>query len=318
MIAFVFTFVFAQENPAPNATDLKPRPAEMAPRATSSLLLGIAQAGERVVAVGDRGVILISRDGLKWQQLPSPVHATLTAVSFADAQTGWVVGHDATILHTRDGGQTWSLQQFQPEGSKPLLGVLALDAQRAYAVGAYGLFLATTDGGASWSPVDAPALLEDGRHLNALIRLGNGELFVAGETGLVGVSADGAEWKRLTLPYEGSLFGALPRGDKGALVFGLRGNVYASDDVRGGQWVKVETQTVQSMFGGAALPSGEIVLVGADGEILLLSAAGVIRKARGPKDEHSFGSGTLSGVLPRNGELLLVGETGISRLKPGP
>jgi len=160
-------------------------------------------------------------------------------------------------------------------------------------------------------------MLEDGLHLNALIRLGNGELFVAGETGLLGVSADGTEWKRLTLPYEGSLFGALPRGDKGALVFGLRGNVYASDDVRGGKWVKVETQTVQSMFGGAALPSGEIVLVGADGEILLLSAAGVIRKARGPKDEHSLGSGTLSGVLPRNGELLLVGETGISRLKPG-
>ena len=304
--------------PAPNAKDLQPRPAEMAPRAAKSLLLGLARAGERLVAVGDRGVILVSGDGLKWDQVASPVHATLTAVSFADDKIGWAVGHDASILYTQDGGQNWALQQYMPEGNKPLLGVLALDAQRAWAVGAYGLFLATADGGKTWSPVDAPTMLEDGLHLNALIRLGNSELFVAGETGLLGVSADGTEWKRLTLPYEGSLFGALPRGDKGALVFGLRGNVYASDDVRGGQWTKVETQTVQSMFGGAALPSGETVLVGADGEILLIDVKGAVRKARGPKDEHSLGSGTLSGVLPRNGDLLVVGETGVNTVKPGP
>jgi photosystem II stability/assembly factor-like uncharacterized protein len=309
----------AQDTPAPaqtaaHAKDLQPRPAEIAPRAASSLLLAIAQASGRLVAVGDRGVILLSDDGAKWEQVASPVHATLTAVSFADAQHGWAVGHDAAILHTADGGKTWALQHFAPAESKPLLSVLALDAQRAYATGAYGLFLGTTDGGASWAPVDAPALVEEGLHLNALIRLNNGALFLAGETGMVAVSADGVQWHRLKIPYEGSLFGALARGEKGALVFGLRGNVYASDDVHSNQWTKVDTKTVQSMFGGALLPSGEAALVGADGEILLVDPAGAVRKARDAKDEHSFGSGTLSGVIPRGDLLLVVGELGASRI----
>lgn len=311
----------AQDAPAPapgaaHARDLQPRPAEIAPRAATSLLLAIAQADGRLVAVGDRGVILVSDDGAKWDQVPAPVHATLTAVSFADAQHGWAVGHDATILHTADGGRTWRLQHFAPAENKPLLSVLALDAQKAYATGAYGLFLGTDDGGATWAPVEATALVEEGLHLNALIRLNHGALFLAGETGMVAVSADGREWKRLKIPYEGSLFGALPRGDKGALVFGLRGNVYASDDVHGNRWTKIETGTVQSMFGGALLPSGEAALVGADGEMLLVDAAGAVRKARAPKDEHSLGSGTLSGVLPRGNALLVVGESGVSSVTP--
>ena len=314
---FGLSATHAQDAPPSNARDLQPRPAEMAPHASRGLLLAIARAGERLVAVGDRGVILISGDGHQWQQVASPVHATLTAVSFADAQHGWAVGHDAAILHTADGGATWALQQFKPGDNKPLLNVLALDAQHAYATGAYGLFLATADGGATWSPVDAPAMLEDGLHLNTLIRLGNGELFLAGETGLLGVSKDGTDWKRLTLPYEGSLFGALPRGDKGALVFGLRGNVYASNDVRGNRWTRIDTQTVQSMFGGALLPSGDAALVGADGEILLISPAGAVKRGRGAGDERSLGSGTLSGVLPIDGELLVVGEAGVSTVKPG-
>jgi photosystem II stability/assembly factor-like uncharacterized protein len=318
-LALVVTAALAQDAPIPAAgaaaRDRLPRPAEMAPRATTTLLLGIARADGRLVVVGDRGIILTSGDGAKWEQVASPVHATLTAVSFVDAQHGWIVGHDATILHTADGGRTWALQNFRPEDNKPLLGVLGLDAQRAYAIGAYGLFLATADGGKTWSQVDAPELLADGLHANAMIRLGNGQLFVAGETGLLGLSPDGASWQRLKLPYEGSLFGALPRGEKGALVFGLRGNVYASDDVAAGKWTRVDTQTLQSMFGGALLPDGAAVLVGADGEVLRVDANGSAEKVRGAAGEHS--SGTLAGVLPLDGgALLVVGENGVGTLKP--
>lgn len=301
----------AQDSPAPSAKDLQPRPAELAPLAAKSLLLAVTRADGRYVAVGDRGVIVTSADGNAWEQVPAPVHAALTAVAFADAQQGWAAGHDAAILHTADGGKTWQLQHFAPQLNKPVLSLLALDAQRIFAAGAYGLFLATADGGKTWAQIEAPELLEDGLHLNSIIRLGNGELFVAGETGLVAVSADGAAWKRLKLPYEGSLFGALPRGAKGALVFGLRGNVLYTDDVRAGKWTRVETGTVQSMFAGALLPNGDAALVGADGEILRVTPAGKVSAMRG-RSEQQLGSGTLAGVLVRDSNLLAVGENGVA------
>lgn len=300
--------------PAANPNDLKPRAAEMAPLAAKALILGLAAAGDRLVAVGDRGIILNSVNATDWEQVNCPVQAALTAVSFADANNGWAVGHDATVLHTADGGKTWQLQNYNPADHKPLLSVLALDAQHAIATGAYGLFLQTADGGKSWTNVDAPALIADGPHLNAIIKLKDGSLFIAGEAGLLGASADGKSWQKLKLPYEGSMFGALPRGDKGALVFGLRGNVFTTDDVRGNKWARIDTKTTQSMFGGAILPDGTIALAGADGEVLMIDKAGNIKKGRaGARDTRSLGSGTLSGVLSWKDGVLVAGEAGVAR-----
>jgi photosystem II stability/assembly factor-like uncharacterized protein len=300
---------WSQEGDA--VTPVKPRPAEIARLSANNLLLGVTCAGDTLVAVGDRGNILLSTDGKTWKQVTVPVNVTLTAVAFADARNGWAVGHDATILHTVDGGQNWTLQQFKPEKGEPLLNVMAVDARHAFAVGAYGMFLQTADGGATWTEVVAPAIRDDGLHLNSLLRLGDGSLFLVGETGLAGISPDnGTTWERLTVPYEGSLFGALPRGDKGALVFGLRGNVLISDDVRAGTWTPVDIGSVQSMFGGAVLPDGRSVLVGADGVIVYISPDGTAQRA-------PPASGSLSGVVALAGHLQFVGETGVGRMAIG-
>ena len=39
-----------------------------------------------------------------------PVSADLTALHFANAQQGWAVGHEGVVLHTPDGGASWTLQ----------------------------------------------------------------------------------------------------------------------------------------------------------------------------------------------------------------
>lgn len=291
------------------ATPVKPMPAEIMPLAAKSLLLDVVNTGERLVAVGDRGDIVASLDGEKWAQVNVPVRSPLTAVAFADAKNGWAVGHDAAILGTKDGGRTWTLQNFEPELEKPFLDVLFLDAQRGFAVGAYGLFYTTADGGGSWTEVTTP-IRDDELHFNAIVRLNNGELFIAGEQGMLAVSSDtGATWTKLTSPYDASLFGALPRGEKGAVIFGLRGNVYLVDDVHAGNWRKVEGGTVASMFGGTVLKDGGIALVGLNGIILVADAGGGnVKLLQTP-------AGTsLSAAVPLDGGLLTVGESGAQRV----
>lgn len=107
-----------------------PLPALASAKAHRSLLLDVARAGTRLVAVGERGHIVFSDDqGVTWQQAASPTRALLTAVYFANAKQGWAVGHDATVLATADGGSTWQLQYHQQfvGGGDPTAGDMTED-----------------------------------------------------------------------------------------------------------------------------------------------------------------------------------------------
>jgi len=79
------------------------------PLADRSLLLDIVAVDDRLVAVGERGHILVSTD-TGWEQSRVPTRQMLTAVHFVDARRGWAVGHDGLILMTSNGGLEWSRQ----------------------------------------------------------------------------------------------------------------------------------------------------------------------------------------------------------------
>ena len=118
------------DHPAAAALDRLDRPAALEPAAVHSLMLGVARAGDRLVAVGERGHVLLSDDaGNSWRQAKSvPSQTLLTAVAFADPQRGWAVGHDELILHTADGGETWATQHYAPAAEQPLLDLWFTDA----------------------------------------------------------------------------------------------------------------------------------------------------------------------------------------------
>lgn len=91
--------------------DLLDLPARMDPRSLHSLLLDITVAGNRLVAVGEKGNILYSdNQGKDWKQAQVPVQVTLTATHFPTPKLGWAVGHDGVILHSNDSGETWHKQ----------------------------------------------------------------------------------------------------------------------------------------------------------------------------------------------------------------
>ncbi|HEX4895476.1 MAG TPA: YCF48-related protein [Solimonas sp.] len=296
------------EAPAAPAVPVKAMDSEIMPLTPKGLLLDVTNTGKRLIAVGDRGGIIASVNGQDWVQVKAPVRSVLTALSFADENNGWAVGHDATILATTDGGRTWKLQNFQPELEKPFLDVLFVDASKGFAVGAYGLFYQTIDGGQNWAEVSSP-IREEELHFNGIARLANGDLFIAGEQGMLAVSADGgATWTKVTSPYESSLFGVQPFGEKGALIYGLRGNAYVTQDARGGEWTKLETNSVASIFGGLSLEDGGYALVGLNGVIFLVDGSGAVRSLQTP-------TGTpLSAAVAFGNGLLAVGESGVQRV----
>lgn len=322
-------------------------PAYMAPKVTSSMLLDGHRAGDRMVVVGEHGHILVSDDdGQAWKQVSSPTRSALTGVAFSSATHGFAVGHDAVILRTVDGGQSWERVYFDPQYQTPLLDVWTPSPQRAIAVGAYGLFLETTDGGDNWEQVsfsseplpvageeaEEEEASDDGAaenpgedddwddeefaedyHLNQIASAPDGTLYIAGEAGNFYRSEDqGKSWYRLDVPYEGSFFCALPLGDSSVLALGMRGNLFRSDD-RGVTFAPVETGV------DALLTSG---YQAADQRVLLAGLAGVVlESADGGRTFTLYRQSNRKGAmqaLPTGADgTLLIGEAGVARLTRG-
>lgn len=285
------------------------RPSTASPLSSKVLLTDSTLAGQRIVAVGTRGHIVYSDDqGKSFSQAAVPTRMLLTAVDFVSDQEGWAVGHDAVILHTSDGGNSWTLQHEDASLEKPLLDVLFLDAQHGIAVGAYGLMLKTSDGGNSW---EATEVEEADWHFNALIKIKEG-LLIVGEAGKLLRSDDmGETWTALESPYVGSLFGANSVGpDQQILIYGLRGHIYQSND-RGDSWEELKTDLTRNLFDSAELPNGDQVVVGGGGTVLVKSATdSQFKKVPYP------GYGNLVSVLPLSDtEVLLFGARGAQPLK---
>jgi len=274
---------------------------------TRMLLLDAHSTGHRWVAVGERGLILLSDDGQHWRLAQTTGETLLTALTGQGAQL-WAVGHDATILKSVDAGASWRRVHYAPESERPLLDVAYLDNARGFAVGAYGYFLETRDAGEHWT---TRSITAEDRHYNAIAKLANGTLLIAGEAGTLLRSTDaGFTWQALPSPYAGSWFGILPLGKNGAVIFGLRGKLYRTDDA-GAHWAAIPTGTAAALMGGRVLADGTVVVVGHDGVVLTSS-----------DQAHTFtlhpqsGHAALSTLLANKHQWWLFGERGVTRATP--
>jgi photosystem II stability/assembly factor-like uncharacterized protein len=276
------------------------------PAAARALLLDCAWAGSALVAVGERGAVVVSTDlGRTWTRSQTPTHETLTGVAFADAVEGWAVGHGGVILATLDGGANWVRQAEDESTSTSFLHVLALDARRAIAIGAFGTLRRTEDGGRTWASLPVP---EGEPHLNRIFRDRRGRLWVAGEAGAVFVAKDpGAEFVREELPYEGSFFGVIEAADGTLVVHGLRGKAFRGD--AGGPWEEMSAAAPVMLATAARLSDGTLVFAGAARWIFAAPPGGPSRRL------PSHLTTAVAELVPLpDGAVLALGEAGASLL----
>lgn len=338
----VLPLALASTTPTPKVAKALPLdvPAQVSRLSAKGALVGVTTVDKRMVAVGERGHILLSDDGgTQWTQAATPVSVTLTAVRFADAKMGWAVGHGAVVLHTRDGGQHWSrqtdgrglmgsiakarqvaqeggdsllaekLQRFIDDGpDKPLLDALFLDARRGYAVGAYGLVVHTEDGGANWQIAANVIESEEDRHIYAIRQIG-GAIFLAGEQGLLYRSTDGGQrFVKMESPSEGTWFDLVGSGRE-LLLLGLRGSLWHSGD--GGEtWQRLTVDTKYSFVSGVSLGQGKGYVLADDGGGLWKWSEGASSPRRLPQSAR-FPLSSLA--VSSDGSLVAAGLLGALR-----
>lgn len=321
--------------PAPRAGFEDPLdvPARRSPLAARRPLAAVAAAGDRLVAVGQRGHVLTSGDGGRsWDQAAVPVSADLTAVRFVSPERGWAVGHDGVVLATLDGGRSWALQldgrrlaalleaERPPAGGAEAARLAVLRAQGAglalldvwfaedgrsgFAVGAFDLVVHTQDGGARWVPWVGRTDNPRGLHLHALARAG-GEVYAVGEQGLVlRLDAAARRFRAVPSPWAGSLFGVVGRGGE-AVAFGLRGRAFRGRE-GGARWEPLETGVEAALTAGTVMPDGRIVLGTQAGDLLVAGGDGRFRRV--PRDRPL----PVAGLAPAGADgVVAVGAAGV-------
>ena len=300
------------EEAAPAVADPATLDAEMMPRASQSLLLDVVQTAAGYFVVGERGHILVSEDGQDWKQAPVPTRSTLTSITSADGVL-WAGGHDGVIVHSTDGGQTWTRRRTQvwtpdyadPLDGVPVMDVLMVDGMTGFAVGAYAMFLETTDGGVSWSP-------------RGIINYDEPEPEAEPAPEAAAEQAPAADdWTfdasdlELEAESDPHLY-AMARTDEGHLVIaGERGAFFRSTD--GGQsWERDRLPYEGSMFGILSFGGQHLLVHGLRGNVLESHDLG----RSWTTVETGVNTSLMGGHALADGGAILVGANGVVLTRP--
>lgn len=150
---------------------------------------------------------LYSQTNNSWIRVPSPVNAPLSRCIFVDTLRGWAAGDSGIILHSSNGGNTWSLQNFNP--AIQISDLNFINQYTGYAVGinssnGSSSILSTTNSGINWFTaqfVDTTASLNTIYYLNSLTG------FVAGYYGsFYKTTNGGTSWAKSNTVQSGFAF----------------------------------------------------------------------------------------------------------------
>ncbi len=187
-----------------------------------------------VFAVGGFGTFLSTNNGgaawlrhrLTWTRLvprlireAGAVEPNLNTVYFIDHKEGWLGGEFGLLLHTQDGGQTWSAKRFGADLPQ-IVSIRFSDRLAGWAVGSRGTLLNTIDGGRTWRQLDTGTE----RDFYALWVEGQKGVIV-GQGVILKTANGGLEWVNADLPFSSFWLSGVAGKGNAAVAVGQAGTI---------------------------------------------------------------------------------------------
>ena len=215
-----------------------------------------------------------------WKTITLPSEAIFSDVAFTNnPDRGWLVGTQANLFETNDGGETWSQKALNLGEEKVALEAVSFYGDEGWIVGQPSILLHTEDGGDSWSRIPLSSKLP-GAPLD-ILALDNSSAEMVTNLGAIYKTQDGGKnWKALV---EGSVGVArnIHRSNDGRYVaVSAKGNFYSTWEPGDTEWTphqRTSSRRLQNMG------------FNEDGSLWLLARGGQIQFSESAEDYEAWG-----------------------------
>ncbi len=173
-----------------------------------------------------------------WQVIPVPTQEKLFDIAFTDnPEHGWVVGSNATLLETTDGGEMWEPKTIElGESKKSRLTSVSFYGSEGWIVGEPSILLHTDDEGESWTRVPLSSKLPGAP--NTIVALDSNSAEMTTDIGAIYQTQDGGQhWKAQVEDALGVVRNISRSRDGKYVAVSAKGNFYSTWEPGQKAWV---------------------------------------------------------------------------------
>jgi photosystem II stability/assembly factor-like uncharacterized protein len=247
------------------------------PITCEKLMQSILRIGKRILILlaavllftGCKNAFLPSISYNPWEVVSMPTQEKLFDIGFTgNPEHGWVVGSNATLLETTDGGETWEPKTIELGDSKRVrLTSVSFYGKEGWVVGEPSILLHTDDEGESWTRIPLSAKLPGAP--NTIVALGPDSAEMTTDIGAIYQTQDeGQHWKAQVEDALGVVRNISRSPDGQYVAVSAKGNFYSTWEPGQTVWVGHNRENSRRL---------ENMGFGADGRLWMLARGGQLR-----------------------------------------
>lgn len=246
-----------------------------------------------------------------WELVSLPTQETILDVAFTDnSRHGWLVGKNATLLETEDGGATWT-QRTLDLGEDQIYNFrsISFKGNEGWIVGQPSLLLHTTDGGKSWSRIPLSEKLPG--LPNTITALASKSAEMTTDVGAIYQTQDGGRtWKAMVQEAVGVLRNIARSPDGHYLAVSARGNFYSTWAPGQEAWEQHNRTSSRRLQNMGYSPNGQLWLLARGGTVQFSTPDSLEEWQDSVAPEFSTSWGLLDLAYRTTDELWIAGGSG--------
>jgi photosystem II stability/assembly factor-like uncharacterized protein len=202
-----------------------------------------------------------------WEIITLPTNEKLLDIAFTqDPQHGFLVGSNATLLETKDGGKTWQPLTLELEDSRSRFDSVSFSGKEGWIVGEPSLLLHTNDEGRSWSRIPLSEKLP-GNPIS-VYALGANSAEMATDVGAIYKTTDGGlNWKAQVEAAVGVVRNMERSADGKYVAVSAKGSFYSTWEPGQTAWVPHNRNSSRRVENMGFTDNGQLWLLARGGQV---------------------------------------------------